>query len=257
MLRDVELLALLRQERSSRPSLGRTLDLYLALVAARAEVMPDVPTKWLERARRRLGARLPALDVTEVQLDWAAVGRLGREICRIVAEHGPEQAEPLGEIASCFETGGEPRPDAGCDPEISGFVLNQVFHPFLQAYAAAAMEALDCSQWCRRICPVCGGPPDVAALDGEVGQRRLVCACCDFEWTYQRVGCPFCGNEDPPTLGYLPVGEGAYRLDVCEWCRRYLKTVDHRQTWQQRPLVLERILTLGLDLAAAREGYSR
>jgi hypothetical protein len=48
---------------------------------------------------------------------------------------------------------------------------------------------------------------------------------------------------------------GAPTAYVCEEGRTYLKTVDRRETWPQHPLPVERILTVGMDVAAAQQGH--
>jgi transcription elongation factor Elf1 len=124
-----------------------------------------------------------------------------------------------------------------------------------RAQAEALSGHVNDSLWCRGRCPICGGEPDIAALERGSGQRRLLCSRCDSEWAYQRVACPFCGNENPSQLAYYPSDDKVYRLSVCERCHRYLKTVDLRETAGERLLPAERILTIGMDLAAQKAGY--
>jgi len=265
-----ELLLLLKQGREERPDLARTLDLHIALTAARAEVAPGVPPDWVELARARIARGEPALSLDHLEVDWERVARLAETVCRITGSHEGEHSEALARIASRLsrEAGNRDalrvlaarylthrQAERDPDHELLTFVLNQALHPFLQAYAAAAAPLLKELRWDHGHCPVCGGSPDFAALEGEVGERRLLCTLCDTEWQYRRVGCPFCGNEDSRSLGYFPTGTSPYRLYVCEQCKGYLKTVDLRETWLRRPLPVDRILTVGLDVAAAQEGY--
>jgi len=107
----------------------------------------------------------------------------------------------------------------------------------------------------RRVRATCGGAPDFAVLEGDGGARRLLCGRCDAEWAHARTGCPFCGNQDRETLGYFGTGDAAHRLYVCDRCNRYLKTLDLRATWRRPLLPAERVLAVGMDLAAARAGY--
>jgi FdhE protein len=146
-------------------------------------------------------------------------------------------------------------PDTVPDPELFHFVMGHALYPVLEAYAVAVAPPLRHQRSLRGDCPLCGGHPDFAALEGEAGERRLLCARCDTEWAAPRVGCPFCGEDDPARVGYFLTGEGAYRLYVCETCKGYIKTIDLRETWRRRPLSLERILTVGMDIGAAQQGY--
>jgi FdhE protein len=271
---DTTLLLLLRQERAERPDLARTLDLHIALITARAEVAPAVSPECLEQARARIARGQTALALDHLDVDWESVARLAETVCRIAASYEPEHADAFARIASRLSLKAEDQDamrglaaqcladqcakrDPDSDHELLAFALNQALHPFLQAYAAAAAPLLKEFRWDRGHCPVCGGSPDFAALEGEVGERRLLCALCDAEWQHRRVGCPSCGNENSRSLGYFPTDKGPYRLYVCEQCRDYLKTVDLRETWLRRPLPVERILTVGLDVSATQLGYGR
>jgi hypothetical protein len=66
---------------------------------------------------------------------------------------------------------------------------------------------------------------------------------------------PSAANQDRETLGYFGTGDAAHRLYVCDRCNRYLKTLDLRATWRRPLLPAERVLAVGMDLAAARAGY--
>ncbi len=123
------------------------------------------------------------------------------------------------------------------------------------SWADALAPLVDDTQWYRSYCPVCGSQPDLAALEKDVPGRTLLCSSCDTEWVFKRVGCPYCGNDDHSQLAYHPSEDGSYRLYLCEVCKSYLKTVDRRERWRLRPLPVERIITVGMDLAAIDAGY--
>ncbi|HEX8925855.1 MAG TPA: formate dehydrogenase accessory protein FdhE [Terriglobales bacterium] len=80
--------------------------------------------------------------------------------------------------------------------------------------------------WMRGYCPVCGALPAVAQIaPGGTQPRMLACGCCHSSWRYQRIGCPFCENDDPEQLGILNIEqEPLFRLDTCYECSGYLKT---------------------------------
>ncbi len=145
--------------------------------------------------------------------------------------------------------------EAGLDNNLLAFILNNALRPFLRAQAEALAPEFNDDEWYRGYCPVCGGEPDFAALEKESGARRLLCSRCDTEWHYRRIGCPFCGEE--ADVAYYPSDDNVYRLYVCDACRGYLKTVDQRQLAEPRPLPVERILTIPMDIAAQDAGYLR
>lgn len=108
-------------------------------------------------------------------------------------------------------------------------------------------------------CPICGGYPDYALLDDqEHGRRYLRCLCCDWQWPFKRMGCGYCGVNDPDRLGYI-VAESlpGYKIYCCEGCKSYLKTFDQREAVARldpNPLV-EHVKSLFLDLLAIEKGY--
>jgi formate dehydrogenase maturation protein FdhE len=133
--------------------------------------------------------------------------------------------------------------------------VDQALKPYLEWAAEQVLSYVDPSIWKRGYCPVCGGAPDFATLGEEAGARHLLCSRCNSQWVYRRVGCPFCGTTDHTKLSYYPSEDGVYRLYVCHECRRYLKTIDLRETAQAFLLPVERITTVAMDAAARQEGY--
>jgi len=126
----------------------------------------------------------------------------------------------------------------------------------LELYAATvAADAF--SAWQESFCPVCGSRAGMAELAGEEGKRYLSCSACSFRWTFKRLQCPFCGNEEVEKLSYFVAGDGTTRVDTCKACSRYIKTRDSRKGSAELPLDLEDLLTIHLDLLAVREGFER
>ena len=100
----------------------------------------------------------------------------------------------------------------------------------------------------------------MAEFDGEDGRRRLACGLCGTRWRFPRLECPFCRNRNHEKLGFLEVeGPGnvteGYRVDVCEACGRYIKTLDRRSLVKTVTLELADVLTPELDEAALERGY--
>jgi Protein involved in formate dehydrogenase formation len=110
------------------------------------------------------------------------------------------------------------------------------------------------------VCPFCGGAPQVSVLqpvaDAEPG-RQLLCATCFTTWPFRRVLCAKCGEEDERQLGYFH--SPAYdhlRVDACETCKHYLKTVDLTRLGIAVPIVDE-VAGAPLDLWARDQGYEK
>jgi len=69
--------------------------------------------------------------------------------------------------------------------------------------------------------------------------------------------CAYCGEEDEQRLAYYQApGLDHLRVDVCETCRRYLKTVDLTRLGTAVPLVDE-VAGAPLDLWAREQGYEK
>ncbi len=54
-------------------------------------------------------------------------------------------------------------------------------------------------------CPQCGHLPLVGMIRDEVevkGRRLLVCSLCATEWSFRRLTCPNCEENDPAKLSY-------------------------------------------------------
>lgn len=87
--------------------------------------------------------------------------------------------------------------------------------------------------------------------------RMLHCALCSLEWNINRISCPACGEEDPEKLPvYRSEPHPAVRIEACETCRRYLKSIDLTQ--DARPIAeVDDLLSLSMDLWAIDEGFER
>ena len=117
---------------------------------------------------------------------------------------------------------------------------------------------MDDSIWLRGRCPVCGREPLMGKLEQEAGKRLLGCHLCRTEWVYKRLECPFCGNSDQEKLRFFyDEANPVYRVEVCDRCKTYLKTVDTRERAKKVILFIENLATVDLDLVAKREGFRR
>lgn len=110
-------------------------------------------------------------------------------------------------------------------------------------------------------CPFCGGAPWVAArrsaAEADGASRFLGCALCGGEWPLARIRCPSCSEDDPERLpSFRSDTYPAARIEACESCRRYVKSIDLTLEGEAIPEV-DDLFSLGMDLWAAREGFAR
>ena len=96
----------------------------------------------------------------------------------------------------------------------------------------------------------------LSMFEGEVGERFLLCGFCWHKWSSKRLYCPFCDNTDNKTLNYLySEEEKEYRIDLCDKCKKYIKTIDTRKTERIIYPPLEQVATLHLDIKAKEMKY--
>jgi formate dehydrogenase maturation protein FdhE len=113
----------------------------------------------------------------------------------------------------------------------------------------------------RGHCGFCGGAAWISARksapDAESGFRYLGCSLCGLEWNFNRICCPSCFEEDPPKLpNFQSDSHSNVRIEACETCRRYVKSIDLTQDARPIPII-DDLLSLSLDLWAMEEGYQR
>lgn len=133
----------------------------------------------------------------------------------------------------------------------------------LELYAGKLKQKVDKESWLKGNCPICGSYPAIEKLRRDDGKRILRCSLCGIEWYHKRIMCPFCGNEDHNSLRYFfieedsPTEKAAFRVDVCDKCKRYIKTLDERKLPEsEKPdLYLENLNTIYLDVLAQKDGY--
>ncbi|OIP61561.1 MAG: hypothetical protein COY75_03675 [Nitrospirae bacterium CG_4_10_14_0_8_um_filter_41_23] len=147
--------------------------------------------------------------------------------------------------------------DIEIDEAVLNFLIHMSIKPFLDANVEKLKDQVDFKNWLRGYCPICGSFPHMSELKGE-GQRFFACSFCGFEWPSERLKCPFCENKDHESLHYFyEEGKEIYRVDVCDKCKQYIKTVDSCKLDYEPDLNLEDIATIHLDILASEKGFKR
>lgn len=106
-------------------------------------------------------------------------------------------------------------------------------------------------------CPFCNARPVAGVLrgEGDGGKRWLLCSLCSTEWQYRRVLCPGCGEENKDKLPiYTAVEFPAARVDACDTCHTYIKSIDLTKDGHAVPVVDE-IATVALNIWAEERDY--
>src|SRR5262245_37486326 len=113
--------------------------------------------------------------------------------------------------------------------------------------------------WAYGHCPICGGWPALAESRGVDGDRWLRCGACGSGWRTEVLRCHVCGEDDDEKLGSLVSARTLeqHRVDVCDGCRHYIKTIATSAPIRPHDVVLHDMGTLALDMAALERDYVR
>jgi len=184
----------------------------------------------------------------DVELVTKALRNKGIDILELFKQAGSENGDYISDLSEKLKV----------KEDVLFFLARNSVKPIFEAYADELKNYVDQERWWRGYCPICGSEPFMAELKEE-GARFLVCSSCNFEWRFHRLKCPFCENENHEKLRYFYTEkEGkAYRVDVCEKCKRYIKTVDTKELGEDVIPLIEDAGTLYLDVLAQKEGYTK
>jgi FdhE protein len=216
----------------------------------------------------------PLLEKKDFPIDIESSINLFHSLCKIGKEanlHMAEEVRKIEEILDrkkvdlkkLFRKGFEEKrveeiaDEHKLDKKVMLFFVRESIKPSIQAGVEKLSNEIDPETWLKGYCPVCGSLPHLSLLKEEVGKRYLLCSYCGYEWRIERLVCPFCGNKDQESLQYFYAeGEETYRIDLCDKCHQYIKTIDLRKMEELDPS-LEDLATLHLDLLASEKGYKR
>jgi formate dehydrogenase accessory protein FdhE len=132
--------------------------------------------------------------------------------------------------------------------------FNQPLAELLAAYTNTAPAVITVHS-----CPLCGGQPMLGVLrpEGDGGKRRMLCSFCLQEWDYRRIFCPACGETDEKKLPvYVAEQFPHIRVETCETCKIYVRTIDLTKDGHAVPLV-DDLAAIPLSLWAQDHGYTR
>ncbi|MDW7773727.1 MAG: formate dehydrogenase accessory protein FdhE [Desulfobulbaceae bacterium] len=267
-----------------RPSHKEVLDFYKYIIREQHKIKPAIRVKPMamtaETAKTHLREGFHLLDKNAVLADLEPAVTLFKNICRSLMRNYRKAAPEIKKINKAVRQGEIDLEQlfgkmvegdreyidaiaAGRDfnAGLLRVLAESSIHPLLEAYAGKLKGLVDQDAWWKTSCPVCGSTPVLGELKNSKdiqGAKFFLCSSCGFEWRYHRLGCPFCGNGKQEKLRHFTTeadGKG-YRVEVCEECRKYIKTMDLRETGAVMPLV-DDIGTLHLDIIAMKEGYTR
>ncbi|MBM4147255.1 MAG: formate dehydrogenase accessory protein FdhE [Nitrospira sp.] len=267
--------------KKNRPSHKEILDFFKYIIREQHKIKPLIKTERIdineETAKKQMKEGFPLIDKKDINPDMDSAVTLFKNICKVLQRKekiAPEIKKinqairnkeiDLREIFGRLIEGDKGYIEfiankSGLHTWLLTFLAESSIKPSLEAYADMLKGHVDQESWWKGYCPVCGSQPERGELRIDVGERFLECSSCSFKWRFKRVVCPFCGNDDSKKLRFFNTeADGkAYRVDVCEECKKYIKTIDLRELNVEVVPLVDDIGTLHLDIIAEKEGYKR
>jgi formate dehydrogenase accessory protein FdhE len=242
---------------ADRPSCARILGFYAALVALQQALITSTPVP----TRADVSSFAEAIDIDAVAthvprfLGWLR-GTADRPLAETSSALDAVPAEAWLHMLAGYwsaEATGEHIDDRRL------FVVESLLQPFAERIAQEwrPRDSIDRGPDGSGRCPICGGQPGVAVLreQGHGARRSLVCGLCLTEFPAQRIVCLSCGQN---AFDALPIYRAdtlpGVRVDACDACRAYIKTIDLTQSALANPVV-DDLASLPLDLWAREQGY--
>jgi len=265
-----------------RPGYKDILGFYKYIIREQNKMKPLIKTEPVdmdkEKAKHHLNEGFSLIDKKDIHLDMDSAANLFKKMCRGLLRKDARIAAEAKNISQAVRKkevdleelfrrvldGDKEYVDfiankAGLHKWLLTFLAESSIKPSLEAYADSLKNHVDQELWWKGYCPVCGSQPERGELRIDGGERFLECSSCAFKWRFKRVVCPFCGNDKSEKLRFFNTkSDGkAYRVDVCDECKKYIKTIDFREVHEDVVPIVDDIGTLHLDIMAKKEGYTR
>jgi len=195
-------------------------------------------------SQAELSQLLPAFDSFLLMAKERGPAPLGERI-RELRAHG--QASEL--LAGAWQ--------AASPSSAEGFLAQAFLQPYAELLRSRA--ALRPNPTPHALCPFCNRKPSFGVLRqmGDGSARSLICSFCLAEWEFRRLVCPGCGEENDKKLPIFTAEEFDYiRVECCDTCKTYIKTVDLTKNGRAEPVVDE-LASAPLDLWAREHGYAK
>ncbi len=249
--------------------------IYELQTAAIGVVRPSKINLSPEIVHARRTGEMPLIERSEITLDQVSAKSLLQSILT-VAQSANRQLSAAAELLKTYFKGDENRlahcqqmfldkdrdglqrlcDDIGINTESLDFFLYNSLWPSLASHTRKlSAEHTSKEKWTKGYCPICGALPKISFLV-ETGGRFLSCRFCRHEWSFGRIQCPFCSNDDTASIGYyISDDDKAHRIDTCDRCKNYIINVDTRRLSRVFYAPLEALVSTHLDIKAEQMGY--
>lgn len=182
----------------------------------------------------------------------------------VVEQHGPTRVAAIAkELRGLSPESWSQLLDASWNTTELPFDAPEEFvaRAFLQPYAEFLRIRIDAKPdgYTHSLCPFCNRKAGLGVLRqrGDGARKALVCSFCMDEWEFRRIICPGCGEEDYSKLPVYTATDFDYiRVDCCDTCKTYIKSVDLTKNGLAEPMVDE-MAAAPLDIWAQQRGYAK
>jgi FdhE protein len=264
--------------KAKRPAYDGILDFYEKLCVAQETSKAKIRLEPVQIKQDLISVKqkeqFPLISMAGFAIDTAASEALLRQLCQLAVEANEVLAEAGHKIVDSLDNGAlnastmfskilseddaywnEAADRLNVGKPALAFVAYSSIKPSVALCARQLAQYLDEEvPWDKGYCPICGNLPALSIFREE-GKRFLMCSFCSHEWACNRIFCPFCENREQKTLHYFfSEAEKGYRVDVCDRCQKYIKTIDTREMEHPVYPFVEQISTLHLDMMAQEKG---
>jgi formate dehydrogenase accessory protein FdhE len=145
---------------------------------------------------------------------------------------------------------------SGAD-QLTEFLARAFLQPYAEYFVGALPPPISTHIRCR--CPRCDALPLLGVLrpEGDGGKRFLQCSFCSQGWEFRRIFCANCGEDKEQNLPVYVADQFPHvRVECCETCKHFLRTVDLTKDGHAVPAV-DDLAAIPLTLWAQQNGYTR
>jgi FdhE protein len=219
---------------------------------------PVAPAGGDLRAELNLGVLLEAFGTLLKTVESHAPGSLAEGARQLQSMGAARQGEILQEFwkTGLLESNVLAGEDSGAK-YLAEFFARAMLQPYTDFVIGAMLPPTPVMTVCR--CPRCNALPLLGVLrpEGDGGKRFLVCSFCALEWEFRRIFCAKCGEEGEQKLPvYVAEQLPHIRMECCETCKHFLRTIDLTKDGNAVPLV-DDLAAIPLSLWAEEHGYQR
>ena len=243
------------------PFAAELLQFFQRVARFQAALCEQIPRTWGNQAL------IPPEKSVRSELNLVPLLPRFPAFLELARQHAPK---PLSETASAMERNGSSvwiaaladywalggRRAEEAEDARSEFLCRGFLQPLAELVAAGREAPQPIA---GLVCPLCEARPVAGVLrpEGEGGKRFLVCSFCGHEWEFRRILCAGCGEAREEQLPVFVAEQLPHiRVEACDTCRRFLRTIDLTKDGHAVPLV-DDLAAIPLTLWAQEHGYTR